>query len=141
MKKTVLIIDDDASIVNLLGLILESEGYTVEALTESRRAVARALAIRPAVVVIDLFMPEVDGWTLARQLKAIPETASIPLIGTTADTQSLQRTREQESQFFAALIAKPFDIDEVIRIIEKLVPTRPEDSCEHQESGSCSSVC
>jgi CheY-like chemotaxis protein len=136
VSKVVLIIDDDESIVSLLSLILDAEGYTVVTVTDSRQAVARILAVRPTVVVTDLFMPEVDGWALARQLKEMPETASIPLIGATADTKSLRRAREPEfHDLFARLITKPFDIDEVIHIIEELAPTF-EGSRDLHESGS-----
>jgi len=138
VNKTVLIIDDDESIVSLLSLILDSEGYETIAVTDSRQAVARVLATRPAVVLIDLIMPGLDGWVVARHLKAMPETAAIPLIGVTGYTRGVERARGAEHDNpFARLVVKPFDIDEVIHAIEELAPA---DISGNSDLGTSSSL-
>ncbi len=87
-RGTVLIVDDDADTREALGLILAEEGYEVaesanglEGLEALRRMQRRAL---PAVVLLDLMMPEMDGWEFLRTIRADPALASVPVVLLTA---------------------------------------------------------
>jgi len=105
---------------DLLSLTLGSEGYAVVAVPDSHQAVARVLATRPSVALINLLMPWIDGWAVARQLKELPEIARIPLVGMTADVRSIERARSlPQGSLFARLVAKPFDLEELIDIVKE----------------------
>ena len=77
---TVLVVDDDADARTLLGRLLSAQGYAVEA-THSAHEVAEILArSRPDAILLDVLMPQQDGWKLLQQLKTDEETADIPVV-------------------------------------------------------------
>ncbi|WP_116090914.1 cache domain-containing protein [Sphingomonas crusticola] len=76
----VLLVDDDPQIHHLVGTMLSREGYRVEYAGGGAEAIARARSLRPAVILLDVMMPQVDGWTVLTALKAEPELAEIPIV-------------------------------------------------------------
>jgi PAS domain S-box-containing protein len=76
----VLLVDDDPQIHHLIGTMLSREGYRVEHASSGGEALARARALRPAVILLDVLMPHVDGWTVLGSLKSDPELADIPVV-------------------------------------------------------------
>lgn len=81
MKETILVVDDEQNIVELAKLYLQNEGYRVEVAGDGAEALKKIEALRPALVVLDLMLPEVDGWEVCRQVRA---TSSTPIIMLTA---------------------------------------------------------
>jgi PAS domain S-box-containing protein len=77
---TVLLVDDDPQIHALLGTMLTREGYRVEHAHSGIEAMERASALRPAVILLDVMMPQVDGWTVLGMLKNNPTLADIPVV-------------------------------------------------------------
>lgn len=80
LRQTVLIADDDEDQHYLMSRLLHRAGYKVAVVTKGADVVAQAQATRPAVILLDVQMPDQDGFTTARQLKAHPDTAGIPLM-------------------------------------------------------------
>jgi CheY-like chemotaxis protein len=76
----VLVCDDDPSLLEVGRVLLSTHGYRVITARSGAEGVARAKAERPAVIVLDLFMPTMDGWHTVEALKASPETADIPVL-------------------------------------------------------------
>jgi CheY-like chemotaxis protein len=76
----VLIADDNRDTRELYALYLSMLGYKVAVAVDGREAVKKARALHPDLVVMDLDMPEVDGWTAIRDLQSRPETAGMPVI-------------------------------------------------------------
>ena len=76
----VLLVDDDPQIHQLVGTMLNREGYRVDYAGGGAEAIARARSLKPAVILLDVMMPQVDGWTVLAALKAEPELADIPVI-------------------------------------------------------------
>ncbi len=76
----VLLVDDDPQIHDLIGAMLEREGFRLEHATGGGQALDRAREIKPAVILLDVMMPQVDGWTVLGRLKADPELAAIPVV-------------------------------------------------------------
>jgi DNA-binding response OmpR family regulator len=66
---TILVVDDEANIVELVRLYLRSEGYQVESACDGREALEKIATLHPSLVVLDLMMPEVDGWEVTRRLR------------------------------------------------------------------------
>jgi two-component system alkaline phosphatase synthesis response regulator PhoP len=81
VKETILVVDDEQNIVELAKLYLQNEGYRVEVAGDGAEALKKIETLRPALVVLDLMLPEVDGWEVCRQVRA---TSSTPIIMLTA---------------------------------------------------------
>jgi DNA-binding response OmpR family regulator len=81
MKQTVLVVDDERNIVQLAKLYLQQEGFQVESAANGREALEKAQFVRPDLVVLDLMLPELDGWEVCRRLR---EKSDVPIIILTA---------------------------------------------------------
>ena len=77
---SILLADDNADTRELYALYLTMLGYSVAVAVDGREAVRKARSVCPALIVMDLDMPDVDGWSAMRQLQADPNTADIPVI-------------------------------------------------------------
>ncbi len=77
---TILIVDDVPANLLLLTQLLDGQSYDVRPVTKGAMALAAARAIRPDLILLDIRMPDMDGYTVCRELKADPETSSIPII-------------------------------------------------------------
>jgi CheY-like chemotaxis protein len=91
----VLIIDDDADIRDLYATYLEEEGFRVELAADGREGLKQAHVLRPDIIVLDLSMPQIDGWTLCQTLKRTPLTRGIPVIAVTGFVDDKSRERAQ----------------------------------------------
>jgi CheY-like chemotaxis protein len=76
----VLLVDDDPQIHHLIGTMLTREGYRVEHASGGAEALERAREIKPAVILLDVMMPHIDGWTVLGTLKKDPELSDIPVV-------------------------------------------------------------
>ena len=106
--KRVLVVDDDASIRELLATALGEGGYEVVPATNGEDALAVCERWRPDVIVLDLMMPVMDGWTFAKRLR---ERDDIPIVVLSA-ANDLER--HAKSVGAADVIGKPFDLDQLI---------------------------
>ncbi|MEO6776425.1 MAG: response regulator [Kofleriaceae bacterium] len=93
MAPHVLVADDDAWILRMVATVLEKRGYSVETAVDGDDALARALARPPDLLITDVMMPKVDGWSLVRQLRAHAELAMLPVIFLTALSSEDDRIR------------------------------------------------
>jgi len=84
MPKTILIVDDEQDILELLTFNLKREGYATLAAADGESALKLAIRTRPDLVILDVMLPEKDGWEVMRELKRHPETQSLPVIFLTA---------------------------------------------------------
>jgi len=112
----ILIIEDSLDQLELYEFALE-EHYQVRKATHGERGVELAIAEQPAVVLVDICMPGIDGWEVCRRLKADPRTAAIPIILLTA--LDGKDTAEQATRVGAvALLLKPCGVDTLREEIE-----------------------
>lgn len=86
---TILVVDDEKNIVELVRLYLRAEGYRVEVAHDGREALEKAAALRPALVVLDVMMPEIDGWEVCRRLRQ--DDGGTPVIMLTAKGDDLDK--------------------------------------------------
>ncbi|HVK87887.1 MAG TPA: response regulator [Kofleriaceae bacterium] len=93
MAPHVLVADDDAWILRMVATVLEKRGYSVETAVDGEDALARALARAPDLLITDVMMPKVDGWSLVRQLRSHAELAMLPVIFLTALSSEDDRIR------------------------------------------------
>ena len=87
MAEKILIIDDDLDTLRLVGLMLQRQGYLITAATNGQQGLEKALEEKPNLILLDVMMPDLDGYEVARRLRGNPLTASIPILMFTAKTQ------------------------------------------------------
>jgi CheY-like chemotaxis protein len=87
MAEKILIVDDDLDTLRLVGLMLQHQGYQIIAASSGIQAIALSQAERPDMVLLDIMMPDMDGYEVARKLRSDPLTSPIPIIMFTAKTQ------------------------------------------------------
>src|SRR3989304_3513652 len=106
-----LVADDDEFVVAFVSTILEGEGYIVETACNGQEALGRATESRPDVVLLDLGMPVMDGWTCCRLLKQRKKTAEIPVIVMSGDAAQAAVRAELEVEYF---LRKPFEMNDLL---------------------------
>ena len=116
----ILVVDDQPALLLAVQGILKANAYQVEALEDSRIALARARTLRPALVLVDIQMPHVDGLTLIRQMRADPALASTPILALTA--LAMPGDREQclaagANEYFS----KPVNLNDLVTTVRRLV--------------------
>jgi CheY-like chemotaxis protein len=87
MSEKILIVDDDLDTLRLVGLMLQHQGYQINAASNGIQAILLSQTDKPDLILLDIMMPEMDGYEVARKLRANPSTNTIPIIMFTAKTQ------------------------------------------------------
>jgi CheY-like chemotaxis protein len=87
MAEKILIVDDDLDTLRLVGLMLQHQGYRITAASNGMQALALAQTEAPDLILLDIMMPDMDGYEVARKLRTDPVTSAIPIIMFTAKTQ------------------------------------------------------
>lgn len=87
MEGKILIVDDDIDTLQLVGTMLERQGFKIVAANNGQQAIQKASAELPDLIILDVMMPGMDGYEVTRRLRAMEETAYIPIILFTAKTQ------------------------------------------------------
>jgi two-component system alkaline phosphatase synthesis response regulator PhoP len=87
-KETILVVDDEQNIIELARLYLEQEGFRVEAANSGQAALDKVKAIAPALMVLDLMLPEIDGWEVCRRVRA---NSDLPIIMLTARDEDVDK--------------------------------------------------
>jgi CheY-like chemotaxis protein len=87
MTEKILIIDDDVDTLRLVGLMLQRQGYEISAASNGTQGLAKALEERPDLILLDVMMPDMDGYEVARRLRKNPVTVNVPILMFTAKTQ------------------------------------------------------
>jgi two-component system, cell cycle response regulator DivK len=108
-KKRVLLVEDNVDNFELVRYLLERAGYDVIPGRNGREAIELARQELPDLILLDLSIPEIDGWEAAKEIKLDPQSASIPLFALTAHTLPGDRQRAKESGF-DGFISKPIDV-------------------------------
>jgi pilus assembly protein CpaE len=87
MAEKLLIVDDDVDTLRLVGLMLQRQGYQIIAATNGQQGLSKAMEERPDLILLDVMMPDMDGYEVTRRLRKEPVTADIPILMFTAKTQ------------------------------------------------------
>ncbi len=121
MKKyRILIVEDEESLLKLESILFASKGYNVTGVMDGKAALKEIETNRPDLVVLDIMIPEIDGFEVCRQIKENPETSHIPVVMLTAKKNSQDVARGTEVGANAYL-TKPFKSAKVIEVIENLL--------------------
>ena len=125
MAETILIVDDDLDILELLKMNLEPEGYNVRTADNGKSAVQSACANPPDLILLDVMMPEKNGFEVIEELKNIEDTKNVPVILVTARGQTEDKVLGLDTGA-DDYITKPFDLREVTARVEAVLGrTRP----------------
>jgi PAS domain S-box-containing protein len=112
----VLVVDDNEDAAQTLAMLLQAEGYQVAVETGSTEALARAAAEPPDVCLLDIGLPGLDGFQLARRLRAMPATAQTRLVAVTGYGRDSDRQLAREAGFDHHLV-KPVDFDKLLGLL------------------------
>jgi DNA-binding response OmpR family regulator len=123
-SKRVIYFEDDKDMVELVRIILGREGYQVEGVTEGQAGIKAVQQSSPDVVLLDLMLPDMDGWEIYRQLKHDQSTADIPVIVITAKAQSIDKVLGLEIAKVDDYISKPFRPNELVDRVEEVLAGR-----------------
>ena len=116
-NKRVLIVDDEVDLAGVLALRLSAGwGFAVSGAHDGAEGLRKAAVFRPDVILLDIAMPEVDGWEMCRRLRDNPDTRHIPLIVMTAwDAQDLGERAAAEGA--AKVLLKPIEERELLAVL------------------------
>lgn len=120
-KKRILCIEDHPEMIELIRLILGRRGFEVEGAVGGREGLEAMTQNPPDLVLLDLMMPDVDGWEVYRQIKAKAELKDIPVVIVTAKAQGIDRVLGLHIAGVDDYIAKPFGPKELIESVESIL--------------------
>ncbi|HAX61451.1 MAG TPA: hypothetical protein DCX95_02685 [Elusimicrobia bacterium] len=106
-NKTILIVEDESAVVDLLKFLLDKDGYTTAVAYDGEDALNQVKAARPDLILLDIMLPKLDGYTVQKQLQSNENTANIPTIVLTA--KGGMQDMFQLEKNVVAYIEKPFD--------------------------------
>ncbi|MEW6051069.1 MAG: response regulator [Candidatus Zixiibacteriota bacterium] len=116
----VLVIDDEPEITDIVETFLTEAGYTVTVENSPRSAVAKAKQFKPEVVILDIMMPDVDGYQICQDMKQEPTLANVPIIFLTGKDRNddMGRSFKVGGDMF---IKKPFSCERLLEIVNIVV--------------------
>lgn len=120
MNNKILVIDDDSAINELIKVNLELAGYRVIQAFDGIKGFALCKQELPCLVVLDVMMPEVDGFTVAQRIRKNPETAEVPILMLTALSQINDKVKGFDIGVDDYLV-KPFEMDELLVRVRALL--------------------
>jgi CheY-like chemotaxis protein len=115
-RRSILVVDDNRDSADSLAMLLEIGGHDVTAVYSGSDALKRASDLKPAVVVMDLGLPEIDGCEVARRMRDMPGLEGVRLVALTGYGRDEDRERTRNAGFHHHLV-KPVDLDELERML------------------------
>jgi two-component system response regulator VicR len=122
--KCILCVEDEPEMIDLIRLILGRRGFEVKGAAGGREGLKMIRQEMPDLVLLDLMMPDMDGWEVYQQMKADDKTKSIPVIVVTAKAQSIDRVLGLHIAKVDDYIAKPFSPQDLMNSVEKVLKSR-----------------
>jgi len=120
-KKTVVCIEDEPEMVDLIKLILGRKGFELTGAMGGREGLEVIRRVKPDLVLLDLMMPDIDGWEVYQQMKADDELKHIPVIVVTAKAQSIDKVLGLHIAKVDDYVTKPFGPQELLQSVEKVL--------------------
>jgi DNA-binding response OmpR family regulator len=116
----ILLVDDEPNILLAIEFLLKKEGYSIKKAFDGLQALKFVASFRPDIVVLDVMMPELDGFEVARRIRNMPDFEHVRIIFLTAKGTQHDKMKGYTSGGEVYLI-KPFDNDELVRIVNEVV--------------------
>lgn len=116
----ILVVDDSPTETHIISTVLEKQGHRISVAVDGKDGVEKAIQIIPDLILMDVVMPELNGFQATRQLTKQPETAGIPVIMVTTKDQKTDKMWA-ERQGAKGYITKPFVEDDLIQEVNRLL--------------------
>jgi two-component system response regulator VicR len=123
-KRKIVCVEDEAEMIDLIKLILSRKGFEVIGANGGAKGLALIQREMPDLVLLDLMMPEMDGWQVYQQLKADESTQDIPVIVVTAKAQNIDKVLGLHIAKLDDYITKPFSLQELVDRVEAVLERR-----------------
>ena len=121
----ILVVEDDDAIRGLVSEVLREDGYQVREATNGAEALENVRETRPDLIVLDLMMPVMNGWTFLEECRRTCSCAEVPVVVTSA-SHDLPRTADRlRAMGVRTCLAKPFDVDGLLALVERFAPAQP----------------
>jgi two-component system, chemotaxis family, chemotaxis protein CheY len=120
MAKTIMIVDDSASIRQVVGIALRGAGYDVLEGSDGKDALARLTGQKVHLIISDVNMPNMDGISFVKAVKQLPSYKFTPVIMLTTESQEAKKA-EGQAAGAKAWVVKPFKPEQMLAAVEKLV--------------------
>ncbi|MBD1550754.1 response regulator [Pseudomonas typographi] len=120
MAKSILVVDDSASIRQVVGIALKNQGYDVTEACDGKDALAKLSGQKVHLVISDVNMPNMDGITFLKELKKLPAYKFTPVIMLTTESQE-SRKQEGQAAGARAWVVKPFQPAQMLAAVAKLI--------------------
>ncbi len=130
MKKTILVIEDNEQNLYLVTFILEKHGYHVEAAQDGQEGITLATRVRPDLILLDVQLPVMDGYAVARRLRNDPDLKETPIVAVTSYAMPGDRKKAIESGC-TGYIEKPINPDTFMTEVEGYLLSE-----SHKEGGN-----
>ncbi|MBI1276955.1 MAG: response regulator [Anaerolineaceae bacterium] len=117
----VVCIEDESEMIDLVSMILSREGYQVSGARGGLLGLQLVEDTQPELILLDLMMPDLDGWEVYQRLKSNPKTTGIPIIVVTARAQSIDKILGLHIAKVDDYITKPFSPAELLASVEKVL--------------------
>jgi two-component system response regulator VicR len=117
----VVCVEDEPEMIDLVKLILAREGFDVVGVAGGLEGLATIERLQPELVLLDLMMPDMDGWEVYRRMKANPAISRIPVIVVTAKAQSIDKVLGLQVAKVDDYITKPFGPAQLLKSVEKVL--------------------
>ncbi len=131
MRKKVLLVEDDPEMVELVAYQLKKAGFAIGTAVDGIEALKKARTVTPDLILLDLMLPELDGFAVCEVLRRDAATASVPIIMVTALSTQLARLAGLEAGA-NAYITKPFDFKSLLKNINELLARQNEPTASHK---------
>ena len=119
MRKKILVVDDEDDILHFLELVLREKGYDVATASGGHEALTKAQLEQPNLILLDIMMPQMDGWEVLKLLRVDEETADIPVAMLSARTEAKDRVQGLQEGAID-YICKPFSLQDLLVKIETI---------------------
>lgn len=129
-KRRLVYIEDEQEMIDLVRLILNRRGFEIIGANGGREGLDTVRKTLPDMVLLDLMMPDMDGWDVYQQMKADEATQNIPVIVVTAKAQSIDKVLGLHIAKVDDYISKPFSPQELVDSVEKVLSRREETNPE-----------
>jgi two-component system, chemotaxis family, chemotaxis protein CheY len=120
----ILVVDDDVALTATLAQVLGGSGYIVDVAHNGREALQRARAQLPALVLLDVQMPIMDGYEFLDAFREVAAWSEIPIVLETGGADMIEARRRSEGKGVVVLMPKPLDLETLLTAIESLVSSR-----------------
>lgn len=119
--KNILCIEDEPEMIDLIRLILSRHGFNVQGANGGREGLKKISENSPDLVLLDLMMPDIDGWEVYQQLKADEKTSEIPVIVVTAKAQNIDKVLGLHIAKVDDYISKPFSPQALLESVQRVL--------------------